>query len=273
MRLPKVMAGFGTILVLVLGAAGCPRQEVERKELILATTSSTADSGLLDALNSSFERRHPFIVKTIAVGTGEALRLGEQREADVLLVHARHLEDQFMAAGHGSRRLDVMYNDFVIVGPPGDPAGVRGMDAPGLALARVAEVQAVFVSRGDSSGTHVREDALWQAAGITPAGTWYLSTGQGMGDTLRIASEKRAYTLTDRGTYLAWKDRLELEIMVEGDPSLLNPYGVIEVRGAKNAAGARAFADFITSPEGQRIIAEFGEDRFGQPLFFPMAGN
>ena len=273
MVLRKVMPVLGVILVLLLAtltAGGCPRREVERTELILATTTSTADSGLLDVLNRAFEERHPFTLKTIAVGTGEALRLGEQREADVLLVHARRLEDQFMAAGHGARRLDVMYNDFVIVGPPGDPAGIRGMTLPGPALARVAERQALFASRGDNSGTHVRENSLWQAAGITPAGEWYLSTGQGMGDTLRIASEKQAYTLTDRGTYLAQKDRLELEIMVEGDPGLLNPYGVIEVQGAKNAEGAKAFADFITSAEGQQIIAEFGKDRFGQPLFFPL---
>jgi tungstate transport system substrate-binding protein len=238
---------------------------------VLATTTSTADTGLLDAINGEFEKEHPYTVKTIAVGTGEALALGRKKEADVLLVHSRKDEDEFMEAGFGSRRLDVMYNDFVVLGPRDDPAGVRG-SAPGEAFARIAGTGATFVSRGDDSGTHEKELELWKAAGMTPGGTWYISTGQGMGDTLRIASEKRAYVLADRGTYLATKS-LELEVLSEGHPALLNPYGVIEVKGARNAAGARAYAEFLTSPEGRRIIGEFGREKFGRALFTPWDGR
>lgn len=250
--------------------AGCARSK-ERKPLVLATTTSTADTGLLSVLNPAFEAKYPYQVKTVAVGTGEALRLGEKKEADVLLVHARKSEDQFMASGFGTRRLDVMYNDFAIVGPKEDPAGIRGLNAED-ALAKVAGTGATFVTRGDDSGTHKKEKDLWTAAGVKPQGAWYISTGQGMGETLKVASEKKAYTLTDRGTYLATKG-LELEILVEKHSSLLNPYGVIEVKGAKNAEGAKAYADFITSPEGQKIIAEFGKDKYGQPLFFPSAAK
>jgi len=266
-------------LVVAISAmcmAGCSKKATvslpkERTPLVLATTTSTADTGLLSAINPAFEAKYPYQVKTIAVGTGEALKLGEKKEADVLLVHARSSEDKFMADGFGTRRLDVMYNDFVLVGPKEDPAGIKGLK-PEEALAKVAAEGKPFVTRGDDSGTHKKEKELWKAAGVKAEGAWYISTGQGMGATLKVASEKRGYTLTDRGTYLATKS-LELEIIVEKHPSLLNPYGVIEVKGAKNAEGAKAYADFITSAEGQKIIAEFGKDKFGQPLFFPSAAK
>lgn len=258
-------------LAATLAVSGCGKP-VERKPLVLATTTSTADTGLLDVLNLAFEKKYPYTVKAIAVGTGEALKLGEKKEADVLLVHARASEDKFMADGFGTRRLDVMYNDFVLVGPKDDPAKVKGLKEAKAALAAIVASGSGFVTRGDNSGTHQKEKQIWTAAGITPAGAWYISTGQGMGATLKIASEKKAYTLTDRGTYLATKG-LDLEIVVEKDPALLNPYGVIEVKGAKNPEGAKAYADFITSAEGQKIIAEYGKDKYGQPLFFPSASG
>ncbi|MDQ7792880.1 MAG: substrate-binding domain-containing protein [bacterium] len=253
-----------TVLLLLVG--GCKPQPAT---LILASTTSTADTGLLDVINAAFEEEYPqYRVKTIAVGTGEALKMGERKEADVVLVHARAAEDVFVAAGYGFDRRDVMYNDFVLVGPPTDPAGTRGL-APRAALAAIAG-EATFVSRGDRSGTHQKELALWAEAGVSPAGAWYLETGQGMGSTLLIASEKQAYTLADRGTFLATAN-LDLVVLVEKYAALLNFYGVIQVTGAADAAGAEAYCDFITSPQGQAIINEFGVDRYGQPLFFPNA--
>ncbi|NPV71079.1 MAG: solute-binding protein [Firmicutes bacterium] len=259
------------LLGTILTVAGCGKP-VERKPLVLATTTSTADTGLLDVLNPAFEKKFPYTVKTIAVGTGEALKLGEKKEADVLLVHARKSEDKFMADGFGTRRLDVMYNDFVLVGSKDDPAKIRGLKEAKAALAAIAGSNSTFITRGDNSGTHQKEKQLWEAAGIKPEGAWYVSTGQGMGASLKIASEKKGYTLSDRGTYLATKG-LDLEILVEKDPALLNPYGVIEVKGAKNTDGAKAYAGFITSAEGQKIIADYGKDKFGQPLFFPSASQ
>ncbi|MGE5485978.1 MAG: substrate-binding domain-containing protein [Ignavibacteriales bacterium] len=255
--------------VVTLLVAGCSKPK-ERTPLVLATTTSTADTGLLSVLNPAFEAKYPYQVKTIAVGTGEALKLGEKKEADVLLVHARSSEDKFMADGFGTRRLDVMYNDFVIVGPKDDPAGIKGLKPEDALRKLSSEAKTPFVTRGDDSGTHKKEKELWKAAGAKAEGAWYISTGQGMGATLKIASEKKGYTLTDRGTYLATKG-LELDVIIEKYPSLLNPYGVIEVKGAKNAEGAKAYADFITSAEGQKIIAEFGKDKFGQALFVPSA--
>jgi tungstate transport system substrate-binding protein len=249
----------------------------QRKFVILATTTSTQDSGLLDELLPLFEERTGYTVKTIAVGTGEALAMGERGDADVLLAHAPEKEKEVVAAGFATNRRIVMHNDFLIVGPEDDPAGVHGSTRGAESAARIAGANARFASRGDNSGTHLREMALWKAAVIDPIGDWYISTGQGMGATLLIASEKRAYVLTDRGTYLALKDRTDLVPHVEGDPLFLNIYSVMEVNPRRfpgvNHAGARAFSEFIRGPEAQEIIRGFGVKRFGQPLFFPDAGK
>jgi tungstate transport system substrate-binding protein len=244
--------------------------------LTLATTTSTYDSGLLDTILPVFEEESGITVEVVAVGTGQALALGEQGDADVLLVHAREREDAFMEAGHGVRREDVMYNDFVIVGPQSDPAGVAGVESVAEALASIAASEAVFVSRGDDSGTHTKEKAVWESAGIEPAGDWYQSIGQGMGATLTFANEENGYTLSDRATYLARTiddEGFELAILVEGDPILFNPYGVMAVNPEKsdliNAEGANQFIDWLVSLPTQELIAEFGKDKFGSPLFTP----
>jgi tungstate transport system substrate-binding protein len=244
--------------------------------VVLATTTSTQDSGLLESLVPMFERVSGYTVKTVAVGTGQALAMGDRGEADVVLVHAPELEQEYLAKGTLTNRRLVMHNDFVITGPAADPAGIRTARNAADALARIALARATFVSRGDSSGTHAKERSLWTAAGIEPQGPWYLESGQGMGSTLTIASEKRAYTLADRGTYLAFKKRVALAILVEGDAPLLNVYHVMEVNPARhprvNAAGGKAFADYIVSPAAQGAIRTFGVDRYGEPLFFPDAG-
>ncbi|HXF69136.1 MAG TPA: substrate-binding domain-containing protein [Thermoflexus sp.] len=246
-------------------------------EIILATTTSTQDSGLLDVLIPDFEAKTGYRVKVIAVGTGAALAMGARGDADVLLTHAPDAERQLVASGDVVDRRLVMHNDFIIVGPKADPAGVRGMVKASEALRRIAQAQALFISRGDDSGTHQMELALWKEAGITPQGAWYQESGQGMGATLKIASEKGAYTLTDRATYLAMRDRLDLILLLEGDEALYNVYHVMVINPKKhpgvNFEGAMAFADYLTSPEAQKIIGEFGKDRFGQPLFFPDAGK
>jgi len=246
-------------------------------ELILATTTSTRDSGLLDVLLPVFQEKSGYQVKMVAVGSGQALKMGEEGNADVLLVHAPAAEKELMEKGFGKERLLVMHNDFIVVGPKDDPAGVKGVKAPADVLKKIAETKAVFVSRGDDSGTHKMELSLWKAAGVTPEGDWYLQSGQGMGETLRIASEKAGYTLTDRATYLAQKDTLELEILVEGDASLLNIYHVITVNPEKwpkvNVEGAKAFADFMVAADTQKMISEFGVEKYGQPLFFADAGK
>jgi tungstate transport system substrate-binding protein len=213
-------------------------------------------------------------VDVIAVGTGQALQLGEDGNADVLLVHARAREDEFMAAGHGSRREDVMYNDFVIVGPSADPAGISGMTDAAAAFKMIADDQATFVSRGDDSGTHTKEKAIWEAAGVEPAGDWYQSAGQGMGAVLTMADESNAYTLSDRATYLARTlEGTDLVILVEGDPMLFNPYGVIAVNPNKgeqiHADLANQFIDWLISVPTQEKIGQFGVEEFGSPLFTP----
>mgnify|MGYP001306871723 CR=1 FL=1 len=274
---------FISLLLLLVALAGCGPQEPE--VLRLATTTSTADSGLLDAILPDFEEANNARVDVVAVGTGQAIELGEAGDADVILVHARAREDAFIAEGHGAERWDVMYNDFVLVGPPADPAGVAGMTTAAEALAAIAAAGAPFASRGDDSGTHTKEMSLWEAAGITPdpAGGWYNSLGQGMGETLTFANEAGAYTLTDRGTFLSMRDNLpNLVVAVGGDsidgnadPALLNPYGVIPVNPDKsdaiNAELAQKFAEWITSPEVQAMIGEFGVETYGQPLFYPDA--
>ncbi len=265
-------------LILLLAACGRPLgagggKPFKERELILATTTSTYDSGLLDVLIPPFQEATGYRVKVIAVGTGQALKMGERGDADVLLVHAPAAEEAFMAAGHGIERYRVMHNDFVLVGPPEDPAGVRGATDALEALRRIAAAQALFLSRGDDSGTHKKERALWEEAGIEPGGAWYQETGQGMGATLRVASEKGGYTLTDRGTFLALRETLALEVLFEGDPRLYNVYHVIVVNPQKgtNVEGARALARYLLSPETQRQIERFGVERYGQPLFVPDA--
>lgn len=242
--------------------------------LILATTTSTEDSGLLDYLLPDFEKEFNTEVDVIAVGTGQALQLGRDGNADVLLVHARSQEDAFMEAGDGSRREDVMYNDFVIIGPQSDPAGIKGMASAAEAFQKIADAKAVFISRGDKSGTHSKELSIWEKAGITPEGDWYIAAGQGMGEVLTMAVEQQAYALSDRATYLArTKAGLDLEVLVEKDQSLLNPYGVIAVNPNKgphiNNELAEKFIDWIISVPTQEKIEAFGKDEFGQSLFVP----
>lgn len=263
------IAGWGLALVMAVLAHGA-----EPVTVVLATTTSTQDTGLLDVLIPAFEGANPGIkLKPIAVGTGEALAMGRRGDADVLLVHAREAEEAFLAQGHGILRLDVMHNDFLVVGPPTDPAGVRGK--PILeALQRIAAEKSAFVSRGDRSGTHVKELSLWKQAGIEPAGErWYVEVGQGMGAAARIGSEKRAYILIDRGTFLALQKTLDLVAISEGGDELRNRYGVIVVSPTSHpgvrAREARLFAEWLVSPDGQRLIGEFGIERFGQPLFHP----
>ncbi|MCB0106138.1 MAG: substrate-binding domain-containing protein [Caldilineaceae bacterium] len=244
------------------------------EHIILATTTSTQDSGLLDVILPAFTAETGITVDVVAVGTGQALQLGEDGNADVLLVHARAREDAFMEAGHGVRREDVMYNDFVLVGPADDPADVRNAESAADAFSRIAAAEAPFVSRGDDSGTHTKEKAVWAAAGIEPAGDWYSSAGQGMGAVLTMANEQLAYTLSDRATYLARTlEGTDLEIVYEGDPILFNPYGVMAVNPDKseqiNNDLANQFIDWLISVPTQEKIAQFGVEEFGSPLFVP----
>ena len=270
------------VLLVLLAACGGSQEaasEPAQKELsgtqfVLATTTSTENSGLLAAILPDFEQKTGITAEVVAVGTGQALSLGESGDADVLLVHARAREDAFMDEGHGSRREDVMYNDFVILGPPQDPAGIGGMVEAGAAFEMIAAAEAPFVSRGDDSGTHTKEKAIWQAAGVEPAGDWYISAGQGMGAVLTMAGEEQAYTLSDRATYLARTlEGTELEIHVEGDPVLFNPYGVIAVNPDKGdhikAEQATQFIEWLISLPTQELIAEYGIEDFGSPLFTP----
>lgn len=244
-------------------------------DVILATTTSTQDSGILDYLIPIFEESTAYKVKPIAVGSGQALQMGKEGNADVLLVHAPSAEKEFMDEGFGLERYLVMHNDFVLAGPPEDPAGISGEKDVIEALKKIAHSQSLFISRGDESGTHKKELEIWKLAGVTPQGKWYEESGQGMGATLRIASQKKAYTLTDRATYLANKPQLDLIVLLEGDRSLLNIYHVIIVNPDKvpkvNLAGARAFAEFLISPGIQELIGQFGVDKYGEPLFIPDA--
>ena len=246
-------------------------------EIILATTTSTYDSSLLDEIIPHFEKSSGYTVKIVAVGTGKALQMGRDGNADLLLVHAPAAEKGLMAEGYGSDRRLVMHNDFVIVGPGDDPADIKGIVSAGDALRAISEQKGLFISRGDDSGTNKKELILWQEAGSAPEGDWYLESGQGMGATLRLASEKGAYTLTDRGTYLALRDGLELDVLSEGDPLLLNIYHVMLVNPERwpeiNVKGAEALADYLTSREVQDVIRDFGVSKFGQPLFVPDAGK
>lgn len=247
------------------------------KELILATTTSTQDSGLLDVLVPVFEDQTGYLVQTVAVGSGQAMQMGEECNADVLLVHSPATEVAFMDAGNGVDRRLVMHNDFILVGPAEDPASIKGISSALDAFKKIADSGSLFISRGDDSGTHKMELGLWKKVEITPEGAWYEESGQGMGATMTIASEKAAYTLTDRATYLANKAAYSLDIIVEDDTVLLNIYHVIRVNPDKctkvNVDGALAFADFIVSAATQQTIGSFGADQYGQPLFFADAGK
>lgn len=283
MRYKTLVISLGLLLTLVLtscqpvqapAATEAAESPASGTRMILATTTSTQDSGLLDVILPDFEAQAGVDVDVIAVGTGQALQLGEDGNADVLLVHARNLEDAFMEAGHGVRREDVMYNDFVIVGPPSDPAGIQGSATAVEALAKIADTGATFISRGDESGTHNKELSVWAEAGIEPAGDWYIAAGQGMGAVLTMANEQQAYTLSDRATYLARTlEGTDLVILMEGDPVLFNPYGVIAVNPEKNPAIqgdlANQFIDWIISVPTQEMIEQFGVEEFGQSLFIP----
>lgn len=278
--------GMSSVLVcvLMLGTLAWAAEETPGKaapakagsDVILATTTSTVDSGLLDVLVPLFEKQTGYRVKTISVGTGQALAMGEKGEADVLLCHAPAAEKKLVDAGVVTNYQLVMHNDFVIVGPPSDPAGIKGKSSAD-ALRLVSQKEAVFVSRGDDSGTNKQEKAIWKAAGVSPEGKWYQQSGQGMGATLLMASEKAGYTLTDRATYLAQKANIALTILSEGDRDLLNIYHVMQVNPAKfdrvNAAGGKAFVEFMVAAETQKTIGAFGKDKYGQPLFFPDAGK
>jgi tungstate transport system substrate-binding protein len=271
---------FRSIALAAMATLGLslPVSAQAQKNLILATTTSTQDTGLLDALIPMFEKQTGYFVKTIAVGSGQAMAMGQRGEADVLLVHSPDAEKKFMAEGYGINRLIVMHNDFVVVGPPSDPAGLKAIKNTAEAFKKIAATETLFLSRGDKSGTDAKEKGLWKAAGLTPAGQkWYQETGLGMGDTLNVAAEKKGYTLSDRGTYLAMKKLLGTDIVNEGDASLLNVYHVIQVDPAKfpkvNAAGAKAFSDFVLAKETQAFIGKFGVEKYGSPLFFPDAGK
>jgi tungstate transport system substrate-binding protein len=275
----RLMLAFA---LFVFGVSSSVAQEAGTPErgpddVILATTTSTQDSGLLDELVPLFNEQTGYSLKPIAVGSGAAMEMGERGEADVLLVHSPAAEEEFMEAGYGVNHHLVMYNDFVIVGPESDPAGVTIAATAIDAMRAIQTSESTFVSRGDDSGTHRLELSLWEQAGIEPEGSWYQESGTGMGETLNIADERDAYTITDSGTYLSLSDRLDLLILSEGDKALINIYHVIAVNPERydtiNTAGAQAFITFMLNPETQQVIGEFGTEEFGQPLFTPCANN
>lgn len=273
-RCARVLVLVVTVMALLGSPSGAGAQS---KTVILSTTTSTQDSGLLDVLVPLFERATGYTVKTISVGTGQALALAARGEADVTLAHAPALEKKYVAEGRMLNRRLVMSNDFVIIGPEDDPARIKGEKSAAGALKKIAAAGARFVSRGDKSGTHLLEQDLWKQAGVTPAAPWYIESGQGMGATLGIADDRKAYTLSDRGTMLAFARRVTLKVMVEGDRPLLNLYSVMEVSPANgprvNAQGGKAFAEFMLTPAAQAVIKTFGVDKYGQPLFVPLAGK
>jgi tungstate transport system substrate-binding protein len=272
----RIAARFFVALVLILAGASTARSG-EPKSVILSTTTSTQDTGLLDVLVPLFERQSGYTVKVISVGTGQALALAAKGDADVALVHAPRLEKQYVADGKLLNRRLVMYNDFVIIGPKEDPARIKASEAAVSAMQLIAQAKSRFVSRGDNSGTHTLEKSLWKEARIDPKGDWYIEAGLGMAATLGVANERNAYTITDRGTYLALQKRLMLPILIEGDRALLNIYSVMEVNPANgpriNRAGGKALADFMVSPQAQSLIKTFGVEKFGEALFVPVAGK
>jgi tungstate transport system substrate-binding protein len=276
-------AGFVLVAVLAISLVACSPAPSKTPaastptptDVILASTTSTQDSGLFDVLIPAFEAANPsFKIKVVAVGSGEAITLGKNKDADVLLVHSPAAETSLVANGFGTDRKPVMYNDFLIVGPASDPAKIKGDTSAVDAFKKIAASKSFFVSRGDNSGTYTKELSLWTSATVDPKGKpWYLSTGQGMGETLKIANEKLGYTLVDRATWLTNKDKdPDLTLLLEGDKKLFNPYHVILIPGAKNAAGGRAFEDWIVGPDGQKVIGEFGVAKYGQQIFVPNAG-
>jgi len=266
----------GMLIFLCMLLLSTPLLAAEGR-LKLSTTTSTENSGLLYELLPPFEKRFNVKVDIIAVGSGKAIKLGENGDADVVLVHERDFEDKFVADGYGVNRRDVMHNDFVIIGPTADPAGIRKAKTAAEAFKLIAKKRAPFVSRGDKSGTHSKELSLWRKAGVKPAGTWYMESGMGMGEVLIMAHEKGAYTLTDRGTYLAFQKggKINLPILFEGDQTLFNSYGIIAVNPVRhpsvNYIMAMALIGWVTSQEGQRIIADFGKGKYGAALFYPDA--
>jgi tungstate transport system substrate-binding protein len=277
-RKGKLIIAFMISFLLVASSAFTANAAPKQKNIILSTTTSTQDTGLLDVLIPIFEKETGYFVKTIAVGSGQAMAMGQKGEADILLVHSPDAEKKFVAENYGINRRLVMHNDFIIIGPSDDPAKIKGANSSAEAVKLIAQANALFISRGDNSGTHAKEKSLWKKAAISPEGQkWYQQTGLGMGQTLNVAAEKKGYTLADRGTYLAMKKNLSLEILVEGDTALLNIYHVIEVNAVKwpkvNADGAKTFADFMISKKTQDIIKTFGVDKYGSPLFFPDAGK
>ena len=271
---------FATLLaaltLVVTVPSHLPAGEAASKNVILSTTTSTQDSGLLDVLVPLFEKKSGYSVKTVSVGTGQALELTAKGEADVALVHAPSLEKKYVADGKLLNRRLVMYNDFIVLGPANDPAQIKSTKNSAEAMKRIAASASRFVSRGDNSGTHNLEKSLWKSAAIQPKGEWYIESGQGMGATLGIANDRGAYTISDRATYLAFRKRVTLAVLLEGDRPLLNIYSVMEVNPANgpriNAAGGKTFADFMVAPETQAVIKSFGLEKFGQPLFIPVAG-
>jgi tungstate transport system substrate-binding protein len=290
MKKRSIVLTLVILLILTALLSGCganqtkqvaPEEQqstVVNKEIIMATTTSTQDSGLLDFLLPEFAKDTGYDVKVVAVGTGQAIKMGEDGEADVLLVHAKSSEEEFVKAGHGSQRFDVMYNDFILIGPKDDAKVKDNSQGEVLtALKYINDNKVKFVSRGDDSGTHKAELKLWKSASIEPSGDWYVSAGKGMGAVIQMASEMKAYTLTDRATYLSMKDKIDLNIIVEQDPKLYNQYGVIAVNPDKNDRinkdGAQAFVDWILSEKAQKLIGQFGVDKYGQALFIPNANK
>ena len=272
-RLRAIWLGAAFFVLILADTSGL----AQSRSVILSTTTSTQDSGLLDVLIPLFEQQRGYTVKTIAVGTGQALALAERGDADVVLAHAPSLEKESVAKGKLLNRRLVMYNDFIIVGPKDDPAKIRAAKSAAAALRAIEQAKTTFVSRGDKSGTHNMEIGLWKLAGVTPIAPWYIESGQGMGATLGIARERNGYVLTDRATYLALSKNLGLPILVQGDRALLNIYSVLEVNPANgsrvNVAGGKAFADFMVSPRIQKVIQGFGVEKFGESLFVPIAGK
>ena len=265
-------------MVFLLSVASPAPAAGPQKNVILTTTTSTQDSGLLDVLIPVFEKQTGYFVKTIAVGSGQAMAMGQKGEADVLLVHSPDAEKKFMTEGSGVNRLIVMHNDFIVVGAPADPAAIKGAKSTPDAFKKIAAAGSLFLSRGDNSGTHAKEKGIWKAAGINPEGQkWYQQTGLGMGQTLNVAAEKKGYILADRGTWLSLQQKLGLPILKEGDPILLNVYHVIQVNPVKwpkvNTDGAKAFSGFMLSADTQGIIKTYGVEKYGGALFFPDAGK